>query len=194
MWERFSFYGMQGILIYYLYFSVAQGGLGMPEAVATGIVGAYGGSVYLATILGAWLADRLFGSERVLFASAIVIMAGHIALAVLPGFVGVGVGLVLVAVGSGGLKANATSVVGTLYTADDPRRDAGFSLFYLGINLGAFAGPLLTGLLQSNLGFHWGFGLAAVGMGLGLIQYSFGRKQLPAESRTVPNPLPRTRY
>ncbi|MDN3496960.1 oligopeptide:H+ symporter [Planococcus sp. APC 4015] len=194
MWERFSFYGMQGILIYYLYFSVAEGGLGMPEAVATGIVGAYGGSVYLATILGAWLADRLFGSERVLFASAIVIMAGHIALAVLPGFVGVGVGLVLVAVGSGGLKANATSVVGSLYSAADPRRDAGFSLFYLGINLGAFFGPLLTGLVQSAAGFHWGFGLAAVGMGLGLIQYSFGRKQLPAETRTVPNPLPRTKF
>lgn len=194
MWERFSFHGMQGILVYYLYFSVAEGGLAMPETVATGIVGAYGGSVYLATILGAWLADRLFGSERVLYASAIVIMAGHIALAVLPGFAGVGVGLVLVAIGSGGLKANATSVVGTLYTADDPRRDAGFSLFYLGINLGAFFGPLLTGLMQSTLGFHWGFGLAAVGMGLGLIQYSFGRKQLPSEARLVPNPLPVSRY
>ncbi|MFI8595536.1 peptide MFS transporter [Microbacterium sp. NPDC078428] len=194
MWERFSFYGMQGILLIYLYYSAAQGGLGMPETVAAGIVGAYGGAVYLSTILGAWLADRLFGSERVLFASAIVIMAGHIALALLPGFLGVGIGLVLVAVGSGGLKANATSVVGTLYSADDPRRDSGFSLFYLGINLGAFAGPLLTGLLQTTLGFHWGFGLAAVGMALGLIQYSFGRKQLPAEARRVPNPLPRGRY
>lgn len=100
----------------------------------------------------------------------------------------------LVAIGSGGLKANATSVVGTLYTDDDPRRDAGFSLFYLGINLGAFFGPLLTGLLQTTWGFHWGFGLAAVGMGLGLIQYSFGRKQLPAQARAVPNPLPRSRY
>ena len=107
------------------------------------------------------------------------------------GLTGVGVGLVLVAIGSGGLKANATSVVGTLYIADDPRRDAGFSLFYLGINLGAFLGPLLTGLLQTTLGFHWGFGLAAVGMALGLIQYSFGRKQLPDEAREVPNPLPR---
>ncbi len=156
MWERFSFYGMQGILLIYLYFSVTDGGLGLPEAVAGGIVGAYGGSVYLSTILGAWLADRLFGSERVLFVSAIVIVSGHLALALLPGFVGVGVGLVLVALGSGGLKANATSVVGTLYRPDDERRDAGFSLFYLGINLGAFLGPILTGLLQSTLGFHWG--------------------------------------
>ena len=138
MWERFSFYGMQGILLIYLYFSVTEGGLGLPEAVAGGIVGAYGGSVYLSTILGAWIADRILGSERVLFLSAIVIVAGHVALAVLPGFIGVGVGLVLVALGSGGLKANATAVVGTLYSAEDTRRDAGFSLFYLGINLGAF--------------------------------------------------------
>jgi len=95
-----------------------------------------------------------------------------------------------VAIGSGGLKANATSVVGTLYGAADPRRDAGFSIFYLGINIGAFFGPLVTGFLRTNLGFHWAFGAAAIGMALGLIQYSFGRKQLPAESRIVPNPLP----
>jgi POT family proton-dependent oligopeptide transporter len=194
MWERFSFYGMQGILLIYLYYSATQGGLGIPEAVAGGIVGAYGGSVYLSTILGAWLADRLFGSERVLFFSAIVIVAGHLALALLPGLVGVGVGLVLVALGSGGLKANATSVVGTLYAPDDVRRDAGFSLFYLGINLGAFLGPILTGILQSTLGFHWGFGLAALGMTLGLVQYSFGRRSLPDAARAVPNPLPRSRY
>ncbi len=194
MWERFSFYGMQGILLIYLYYSVAEGGLGIPEAVAGGIVGAYGGAVYLSTILGAWLADRVLGSERVLFGSAIVIVIGHLSLALLPGLWGVGVGLVLIALGSGGLKANATGIVGTLYTADDPRRDAGFSLFYLGINLGAFFGPILTGLLQENYGFHWGFGLAAVGMTLGLIQYWFGRKNLPAEANAVPNPLPRSSY
>ncbi|MBD3751812.1 MAG: MFS transporter, partial [Micrococcales bacterium] len=194
MWERFSFYGMQGILLIYLYYSAAQGGLGIDEGIATGIVGAYGGAVYLSTILGAWIADRILGSERVLFYSAVVIMLGHIALALLPGLLGVGVGLVLVAVGSGGLKANATSVVGTLYTTDDPRRDAGFSLFYLGINLGAFLGPLLTGLLQSTAGFHWGFGLAAVGMAIGLVQYTLGRKRIPAEASVVHNPLPRNRY
>ncbi len=114
MWERFSFYGMQGILLIYLYYSVSEGGLGVDQGVAAGIVGAYGGAVYLSTILGAWIADRILGAERVLFLSAIVIMAGHIALALLPGFVGVGVGLVLVAIGSGGLKATAPSVVGTL--------------------------------------------------------------------------------
>ncbi|WP_353113073.1 peptide MFS transporter [Microbacterium sp.] len=194
MWERFSFYGMQGILLIYLYYSVTRGGLGLPEAVAGGIVGAYGGSVYLSTILGAWVADRLLGSERTLFGSAIVIVAGHLALALLPGAWGVGVGLILVALGSGGLKANATSVVGTLYSPEDERRDAGFSLFYLGINLGGFLGPILTGLFPETLGFHFGFGVAAVGMTLGLVQYSFGRRRLPAEARRVPNPLPAARY
>ena len=194
MWERFSFYGMQGILLIYLYYSAERGGLGIDEATATGVVGAYGGAVYLSTILGAWLADRVFGSERVLFWSAVVIMAGHISLAVIPGVAGVLVGLLFVALGSGGLKANATRIVGTLYSEKDPRRDAGFSLFYLGINLGAFFGPLLTGLLQSTLGFHWGFALAAVGMAIGLIQYSLGRKRLPDQARQVPHPLERSRY
>ncbi|RFA07861.1 MFS transporter [Subtercola boreus] len=190
MWERFSFYGMQGILLLYLFYPADQGGLGIPKDTAAGIVGAYGGAVYLSTILGAWLADRILGSERVLFFSAILIMFGHIALALLPGGLGVAVGLVTIAIGSGGLKANATSIVGTLYSADDPRRDAGFSLFYLGINLGAFVGPLLTGLAQTTLGFHYGFGLAAIGMAAGLIQYSVGRRHLPKAASIVPNPLP----
>jgi POT family proton-dependent oligopeptide transporter len=194
MWERFSFYGMQGILLIYMYYTVAEGGLGIDKTVATGIVGAYGGTVYLATILGAWVADRLLGSERVLFYSAIVIMSGHIALAILPNVWGLAVGLILVALGSGGLKANATAVVGTLYTPGDVRRDAGFSIFYLGINVGAFLGPLITGWLQNNIGFHWGFGAAAVGMAIGLTQYSFGRRRLPESSRIVANPLPRSRY
>ena len=190
MWERFSFYGMQGILLIYLYYSVADGGLGMDAATASGIVGAYGGLVYLSTILGAWLADRVLGSERTLFSSALMIMAGHVALALLPGFTGVGAGLLLVGVGSGGLKANATSLVGSLYAEDDERRDAGFSLFYLGINLGALVGPLLTGLAQKELGFHYGFGLAAIGMAAGLVQYTLGRKNLPAHANELQNPLP----
>ncbi len=190
MWERFSFYCMQGILLIYLYYSVAQGGLGMDEAAASGIVGAYGGLVYLSTILGAWLADRVLGSERTLFYSALMIMAGHVSLALLPGLYGVGVGLLLVGVGSGGLKANATSLVGSLYAEDDERRDAGFSLFYLGINLGALVGPLLTGLAQKDLGFHYGFGLAAVGMAAGLVQYTLGRKNLPESANELHNPLP----
>ena len=189
MWERFSFYGMQGILVIYLYYSAAEGGLGIDQVTATGIVGAYGGGVYLATILGAWVADRMIGPERTLFAAAVVVMSGHVALALIPGLAGIGVGLSLVALGSGGVKANATSLVGSLYDGQDPRRDAGFSLFYMGINLGAFAGPLLTGLLQKNEGFHYGFGLAAIGMAFGLVQYSIGRRGLPEETREVPNRL-----
>ncbi len=190
LWERFSFYGMQGILLFYMYYSVADGGLGIDEGIATGLVGAYGGGVYLSTILGAWLADRLLGSERVLFYSAILIMLGHIALALLPGGVGLAVGLILVGVGSGGLKANATSLVGTLYKEGDERRDAGFSIFYMGINLGGLMGPLLTGLAWTELGFHYGFGLAAIGMAIGLIQYALTRKNLPVAAHEVANPLP----
>ncbi|AVT33673.1 MULTISPECIES: peptide MFS transporter [unclassified Plantactinospora] len=193
LWERFSFYGMQGILLIYLYYASADGGLGIDRDTATSIVGAYGGMVYLSTVLGAWLADRLFGAERVLFHSAVLVMAGHVSLAVLPGLLGVGVGLVLIAFGSGGVKATATSLVGTLYAEDDDRRDAGFSLFYLGINLGALFGPLATGLLQKTAGFHYGFGLAAVGMAAGLAQYTFGRRRLTGAAREVPNPLPAAR-
>lgn len=192
LWERFSFYGMLTILGYYLYYTVADGGLGMAKTTATGIVGAYGGLVYLSTVLGAWIADRGLGSERTVFYGGVIVMAGHIALAVLPGLTGVGVGLVLVALGSGGLKANASSLLGTLYEKDDPRADGGFTLFYLGINLGAFAGPLITGLLQDHVGFHYGFGAAAVGMAIGLTQYVVFRKNLGEHGRDVPNPLPRT--
>ncbi|MHA7282588.1 peptide MFS transporter [Arthrobacter sp. TMS2-4] len=194
LWERFSFYGMQALLLYYMTYSLAEGGLGFDPGLAAGLVGAYGGGVYLSTILGAWLADRVLGSERVLFYSAIVIMCGHIALALLPGVMGLAAGLVLVGVGSGGLKANASSLVGTLYRSGDDRRDAGFSIFYMGINIGALVGPLLTNLAWDAYGFHVGFGLAAVGMAAGLIQYSLARKNLPAAAHEVENPLPRTEY
>lgn len=189
MWERFSFYGMQGILAIYMYYTASQGGLGISEATALGVVGAYGGAVYLFSILGAWVADRILGSERTLFYSAIIIMLGHLALSLLPNVAGLIVGLILIALGSGGLKSNATAVVGTLYEQGDNRRDAGFSIFYMGINVGALIGPLLTGLLQSEVGFHWGFGLAAVGMALGLAQYVTGRKDLAPAAFRVPNPL-----
>lgn len=197
MWERFSFYGMQALLAYYMYFSATEGGLGMEQGLALSLVGAYGGAVYLSTILGAWVSDRLLGPERVLFISAIVIMGGHLALALLPGVVGLAIGLVMVAVGSGGLKANATALVGSLYSKEDPKADAGFSIFYMGVNIGGLVGPLLTGLLHKHFGFHVGFGAAAVGMALGLVIYGFGRKNLPESVRQVANPLPtaeRKRY
>ena len=189
LWERFSFYGMQAVMTLYLYYTT-QGGLGLDKGEATSIIGAYGGTVYLACVAGAWVADRVLGAERTLFYSACVVMLGHIALAVLPGLGGVAVGLVLVALGSGGVKTSATSVVGSLYRRDDPRADAGFSIFYMGVNIGALVGPLLTGATRAGLeSFHLAFGLAAVGMALGLGIYVTGRKNLPASASVVPNPL-----
>jgi len=194
LWERFSFYGMLTILGYYLYYTATDGGLGLPQSTATGIVGAYGGLVYLSTVLGGWIADRVLGMERTVFYGGVVVMCGHIALAVLPGLAGVGIGLVLVALGSGALKANASSLLGTLYDKDDPRCDGGFTLFYLGVNLGAFVGPLVTGILQTRIGFHYGFGAAAIGMALGLVQYVVYRRNLGTHGRIVPNPLPSSSF
>ncbi|WP_018331614.1 peptide MFS transporter [Actinomycetospora chiangmaiensis] len=191
LWERFSFYGMQAVMTLYLYYQVAEGGLGLEKSEATSIVGAYAGTVYLACVAGAWIADRLLGAERTLFGAACIVMLGHLALAVIPGIAGVAVGLSLVALGSGGVKTAATSVVGSLYRRDDPRADAGFSIFYMGVNIGALVGPLLTGLTRTTFGFHWAFGLAAVGMAVGLGIYVTGRKNLPDSASVVPNPLPR---
>lgn len=189
LWERFSYYGMQAILMIYLYYSLTDGGLGMDKAVAGGIVGAYSGSIYLATLGGGWIADRVLGAERTLFYSGIIIMMGHILLAIIPGLQGLILGLVFIAIGSGGVKAPVSSMVGSLYENDEYRhlRDAGFSLFYVSINIGGFLGPLLVGYLQNRVGFHYGFGAAAIGMAFGLIQYSFGRKNLT--HKTAPNPL-----
>lgn len=191
MWERFSYYGMTGLLALYLYTAVDMGGVGLEEPTALAIVGAYGGAVFLATVLGAWVADRLMGAEPVLFWSAVIIMCGHLALAFIPGLGGVAVGLILVALGSGGLKANASALVGSLYDEKDSRREAGFSIFYMGVNLGAFLGPLLTGILQQRIGFHVAFGAAAAGMALGLVIYLTGRHKMPNEARHVPEPLAR---
>ena len=196
MWERFSYYGMLASLTLYLYYEVTgtNPGLGLPKTTATSLVGAYGGLVYVSTIAGCWVADRVLGAERTLFFSAVLVMIGHIALAVLPGYLGVGAGLACVALGSGGVKGNASAVVGTLYADNDERRDAGFSLFYMGINIGALIGPLLTGLTRTTLGFHYAFGVAAIGMAAGLIQYTIGRRNLGTEASVVPNPLPRSRW
>jgi POT family proton-dependent oligopeptide transporter len=192
MWERFSFYGMQAILVYYLYYAVTDGGLGLPQTTATSIVGAYGGLVYLSAILGAWVADRLFGAERTLTGVAVLIMVGHLSLALFPGLLGVGIGLVCVALGSGTLKATTSSVLGDMYAPDDERRDGGFSIYYMGVNLGALFGPLLTGLVWGWRGFHWGFGLAAIGMAVGLTQYLLLRRRTLGDAgHEVSNPLDR---
>lgn len=190
MWERFSFYGLQGLVLFYLYHSTDDGGLGMSESLATSIVGAYDGAVFLASIGGAWISDRVLGAEKTLFYSAVLIMLGHMSLALLPGFTGLIIGLVLVAVGSGALKTANSAMVGTLYKEGDPKRDGGFSLFYMGVNIGALIGPLVTGALWKQMGFRWGFGAAAVGMALGLIQYILMRKTtLQNAGAKAPNPL-----
>lgn len=189
LWERFSFYGMQGLLLIYLYYSAAQGGLGIEQSLAGSIVGAYGGSVYLATIFGAWLADRIWGAEKTLFIAGVIVMIGHIILAFGQGLLGLLLGMCFIALGSGGIKSSASSMVGSLYETQQlkPLRDAGFSIFYISINIGGFLGPLLTGLLQTHLGFHYGFGAAAVGMAFGLWRYARGRKNLP--NPTIPHPI-----
>ncbi|SNV77219.1 Di-/tripeptide transporter [Corynebacterium cystitidis DSM 20524] len=195
LWERFSFYGMQSILAFYLYYSVTDGGLGMSEVQALSIVGAYGGLVYMCSLVASWLSDRILGPERTLLWSAVTVMLGHIILAVLPGYVGLSLGLVLIALGSGGVKTSAQVVLGQLYSREDPRRDAGFSIFYMGINIGGLLGPWLTGLAFAMGGFHWGFGVAAIGMAIGLIQYLAMRKTTIQDAgHHVPNPLPQSDY
>lgn len=195
MWERFSFYGMQGILLYYMYYATGDGGLGLDQAASTSIMGAYGGLVYMAALVASLVADRLLGSERTLFWSAVLVMIGHICLAIIPGVAGLAAGLVFIAIGSGGVKTNAQVVLGQLYDRTDPRRDAGFSIFYMGVNIGGLVGPLVTGWLWGLKGFHWGFGLAAIGMAAGLIQYIAMRKTtIGAAGHDVPNPLPKKAY
>jgi len=193
MWERFSFYGLQAILLYYLYYQTTDGGLGIDESIATAIVGAYGGLVYVAAIGGGWVADRVLGAERTLFYSAIIVMLGHVSLGLLPGILGLTVGLMLVALGSGGVKTTASTVLGGLYEEGDSRLDGGYSIFYMGINIGALFGPLVTGWMWGQAGFHWGFGMAAFGMAIGLIQYAVMRKDtIGAVGSTVLNPAPRS--
>ena len=192
LWERFSFYGMQGLLAYYIYYAVGDGGLGYSEQIATSIVGAYGGLVYASAILGGWVSDRLFGAERTLFGAAVMIMMGHLSLALVPGAVGLGLGLVFVGVGAGTLKATTSTVVGDMYRRTDDRRDAAFSIYYMAVNIGGLLGPLITGALWDAHGFHWGFGAAAAGMAVGLVQYVVMRgSTLKGIGATAPDPLPR---
>jgi POT family proton-dependent oligopeptide transporter len=192
MWERFSYYGMRAFLILYMTADLATGGLGLDEATAAVIYGVYTSSVYLANIPGGWLADRVFGQRKAVLYGGSLIAAGHYALAIPISFTFY-LGLLLVVLGTGLLKPNISVIVGQLYSQQDLRRDAAFSLFYQGINLGAFLGPLITGFLVQSESFrstiagwgmdpndawHWGFGAAGVGMTAGLIQYVFGWKYL----------------
>src|SRR5699024_8757261 len=190
MWERFSFYGMQGLLAYYIYYSATDGGLGMSEALATSIDRAYGGFVYLSSVLRGCAADRILGSEKTVIPSAAGVLIGHLALSLLPG--GLGIGLVRIAVGSGSLKVTTSATLGDLYDLKDNRRDAAFSIYYMGVNIGGLIGPLLTSAVWGWKGFHWGFGLAAVLMAIGLVQYMLMRRHTVTEESSKPtNPLSR---
>lgn len=176
MWERFSYYGMRALLVLYMVAGVEKGGLGFATADATAIYGLYTASVYFLPLIGGWLADRFIGAKRATLIGGVIISLGHFTLAV-PSLTFFYLGLVLVALGTGFLKSNISAMVGDLYDADDERRDGGFAIFYMGINIGAFAAPLITGALAAY-NWHWGFAAAGVGMVAGLIQYVIGRKKL----------------
>ncbi|MFI6688789.1 peptide MFS transporter [Streptomyces sp. NPDC050485] len=196
MWERFSYYGMRALLIYYLVSGGADaatgsqgGGLAMTTATATAIYSVYVSMVYLMAMPGGWFGDRVWGARKTVAIAGFVIMAGHFSLAI-PGQAMFFVGLILVAVGSGLLKANISTMVGHLYDGpEDSRRDGGFTLFYIGINLGAFVAPFVVGTIGKEHNWHFGFALAAIGMGLGLTQFLIGTRNLSPKSSIVPNPL-----
>ncbi|WP_405899309.1 peptide MFS transporter [Streptomyces sp. NBC_00727] len=195
VWERFSFLGMQAILVLYFADTVANGGMGMEAGTAASVSAAYGTLVYLVSVAGGWLADRILGSYRAVLYGGVLIACGHYAMAV-PTDAMTWVGLGLISAGTGLLKPNVATMVGKLYRTDDERRDAGFALYYMGINIGAFLGPLITGWLGDHASWHWGFSAAAFGMTLGLVQYVAGRRHLAgrkhaAEFALAPGPMRR---
>jgi POT family proton-dependent oligopeptide transporter len=175
MWERFSYYGIRPLLILFMTTSLMNGGFGFERPQASAIVGIYAASVYLASLPGGWVADRLFGLRRAIQVGAVLITLGHLSIG-LTSFLGSQtpffVGLIFIVLGTGLLKPNISAIVGDLYPEGGARRDAGFSIFYMGINLGATLGQIFTGLLGEKVGFGWGFGVAGVGMLAGLIWYT----------------------
>ena len=188
MWERFSYYGMRAILLYFITDTVARGGLGLSANSGQVILASYSAAVYLLAIPGGIFADRIIGPWLSTLYGGLVIMAGHICLSI-PTPALSWTGIVLVAVGTGFIKPNLSTIVGGLYDDDDPRRDAGFQLFYMSVNLGSLASPLVTGWLREHYGYHAGFFSAAVGMGVALIAFIYGRHKLSAFAFTVPSPI-----
>lgn len=175
MWERFSFYGIRPLLILFMTATLMNGGFGFERPKAAAIVGIYAACVYLSSLPGGWIADRLLGLRKAILYGAVLITAGHLSIG-LSGFFGGKVmffiGLILIVLGTGLLKPNISAIVGDLYPEGGERRDAGFSIFYMGINMGATFGQLITGILGEKYGFHWGFGAAGVGMLFGLIWFA----------------------
>ena len=177
MWERFSYYGMRALLVLFMTDMVASGGLGMTDVTATAIYGLYTFAVYAVALPGGWIADRLLGQRRAVLWGGVVIACGHFTMAV-PTVTAFYLGLILIVLGTGLLKPNVSAIVADLYPEGGARRDAGFSVFYMGINVGALAGPLICGTLGENVNWHLGFSAAGVGMALGLVQYVWGWRHL----------------
>ncbi len=177
MWERFSYYGMRALLVLFMVKAVNAGGLGLTDEVATAIYGLYVAGVYLAALPGGWIADRLLGAQRAVWIGGLLIAAGHFTLA-LPSVRSFFLGLVLIVLGTGLLKPNISALVGQLYPEGGARRDAGFTIFYMGINLGAAIGPLICGALGERVNWHYGFAAAGFGMIFGLVQFQLTRRHL----------------
>jgi POT family proton-dependent oligopeptide transporter len=184
LWERFSYYGMRALLILFMTASATKGGLGFPVSKAGAIYGCYTAMVYLMGMPGGWLADRLIGQRRAVLWGGVIIAMGHFTL-VIPGELAFYAGLALIVVGTGLLKPNISTMVGALYDEHDVRRDAGFSIFYMGINTGALIAPLVCGYLGENFNWHYGFVAAGFGMVLGLTQYLLGGKYLGSTDRKI---------
>lgn len=190
MWERFSYYGMRALLIFYMYYSVAKGGLGFDQGTAASIMSIYSALVYVSSVLGGFLSDRVWGSRKTVFIGGVLIMLGHIVLSIPAGVSTLFISIALIVIGTGLLKPNVSDMVGQLYTAEDTRRDAGFSIFVFGINLGSLVAPILVGRIGLGVNFHLGFSLAAIGMFFGLLQYYFdGKKNLSTASLYPTDPL-----
>lgn len=190
MWERFSYYGMRAILLYFMYDTLANGGLGLPTATAVAIMSVYGSLVYMSSIVGGWLADRLLGARKTVFYGGVFIMFGHIVLSTPFGIGALFLSMILIVIGTGMLKSNVSSMVGHLYAKEDLRRDAGFSIFYMGINIGGLVAPLIVGTLGQKVNYHLGFSIAAIGMFFGLaVYYLQGKKTIGHIGETPTNPV-----
>lgn len=177
MWERFSYYGMRAILILFMTAKADRLGLNFSDSKAGAIYGMYTAMVYLLSLPGGWFADRIVGQQRAVLYGGIIIALGHFTLAV-PTESFFYLGLVLITIGTGLLKPNASTIVGQLYQKNDPRRDAGFSIFYMGVNLGALIAPLIVGYVGERINWHYGFAIAGIAMTIGLVQYVAGWKNL----------------
>jgi POT family proton-dependent oligopeptide transporter len=185
---------MRALLILFMTAPLSRKGLGFGTPEAGAIYGLYTGMVYLLALPGGWIADKILGARRAVLCGGIIIALGHFSLAI-PSTTTFFMGLALIVSGTGLLKPNVSTMVGQLYRQHDPRRDAGFSIFYIGINLGAFIAPLICSYVGESINWHYGFGLAGLGMTIGVIQYAFGAKTLgTAGAKPASTPGERLRF